>query len=93
MPLASAFGGALLVVQALYLPANVLLTRPDEARWQALWTVVMAAVCLGVGGVAAGPIGAFGVVTASVLGILVAQVIPCLLWVPRLVRRRPLGDV
>ncbi|WP_068158489.1 lipopolysaccharide biosynthesis protein [Rhodococcus phenolicus] len=92
VPLASAFG-ALLVVQALYLPANVLLTRPDEARWQALWTVVMAAVCLGVGGVAAGPIGAFGVVTASVLGILVAQVIPCLLWVPRLVRRRPLGDV
>jgi len=91
VPLAAAFG-ALLVVQAVHLPANVLLTRPEEARWQALWTVVMAAICLGVGGVAAGPMGAFGVVAASVLGILVAQVIPCLLWVPRLVRRRPLGD-
>ena len=33
--------------------------------------------------------GAVGVVYASALAIFAAQVIPDLLWVPRLVRRRP----
>ena len=44
--LALAFG-VLLVGQAVHLPAKVLLTRPNEARWQALWTLAMAAISIG----------------------------------------------
>jgi O-antigen/teichoic acid export membrane protein len=86
--LALAFG-ALLVGQAVHLPANVLLTRPNEARWQALWTLAMAAISIGLGWIAAERLGAEGVVYAAALGILAAQVLPDLLWAPRLVRRRP----
>ena len=86
--LALAFG-VLLVVQAVHLPANVLLTRPNEARWQALWTLAMAAVSIGLGCAVAERFGAVGVVYASALGIFAAQVLPDLLWVPKLVRRRP----
>ena len=50
--LALAFG-VLLVGQAVHLPANVLLTRPNEARWQALWTLAMAAISIGLGCAAA----------------------------------------
>jgi O-antigen/teichoic acid export membrane protein len=88
--LALAFG-ALLVGQAVHLPANVLLTRPNEARWQAQWTLAMAALSIGLGCAAAARFGAVGVVYASALAILAAQVLPDLLWVPRLVRRRPRG--
>src|SRR5262249_39013834 len=59
--LALAFGG-LLVGQAVHLPANVLLTRPNEARWQAQWTVAMAAISIGLGCAAAARFGAVGVV-------------------------------
>jgi O-antigen/teichoic acid export membrane protein len=86
--LAMAFG-VLLVGQALHLPANVLLTRPNEARWQALWTLAMAALSIGLGCVAATRFGAMGVVYASALAIFAAQVLPDLVWVPRLVGRRP----
>lgn len=86
--LALAFG-VLLIGQAIHLPANVLLTRPNEARWQALWTLAMAALSIGLGCVAAAQFGAVGVVCASALAIFAAQVLPDLLWVPRLVRRRP----
>ena len=79
----------LLVGQAVHLPANVLLTRPNEARWQALWTLAMAAISIGLGCAAAERFGAVGVVYASALAIFAAQVLPDLLWVPRLVRRRP----
>jgi O-antigen/teichoic acid export membrane protein len=86
--LALAFG-VLLVAQTLHLPASVLLTRPTEARWQALWSLLMAAVSIGLGIAAAAQFGAVGVVLASALAIIAAQVVPDLLWVPRLVRRRP----
>jgi O-antigen/teichoic acid export membrane protein len=86
--LALAFG-VLLVVQSAHLPSSVLLTRPTEARWQALWALAMAAVSIGLGIVAAARFGAVGVVYASALAILAAQVVPDLAWVPRLVRRRP----
>jgi O-antigen/teichoic acid export membrane protein len=85
--LALAFG-ALMVGQAMHLPASVLLTRPNEARWQALWTPAMAVLSIGLGCAVAGQFGAVGVVLASALGIFAAQVLPDLLWVPRLVRRR-----
>jgi O-antigen/teichoic acid export membrane protein len=88
--LALAFG-ALLVGQAVHLPASVLLTRPNEARWQALWTLAMAAISIGLGCAAAARFGAAGVVYASALAIFAAQVLPDLAWVPRLVRRRPDG--
>jgi O-antigen/teichoic acid export membrane protein len=88
--LALAFG-AIVVGQALHLPASVLLTRPNEARWQALWALAMAVISIGLGCVAAVRFGAVGVVCASALAIFAAQVLPDLLWVPRLVRRRPLA--
>lgn len=86
--LALAFG-ALLVAQAMYFPAGVLLTRPTEARWQTCWTAAMAAVSLGCGIALAGPFGAVGVTCAAALGVFAVQVVPALLWVPTLVRRRP----
>jgi O-antigen/teichoic acid export membrane protein len=86
--LAVAFG-ALLIGQAAHLPASVLLTNPHEARWQAWWTMTMAAVSIALATAAAAPFGAVGVVVAAAVAILVAQVVPDLLWVPRLVRRRP----
>lgn len=81
--------GVLLVAQALHLPASVLLTRPREARWQAGWVAVMAMISLGLGAAVAGPLGALGVVCAAALGVVVAQVLPDLMWAPKLVRRRP----
>jgi O-antigen/teichoic acid export membrane protein len=90
--LALAFG-ALLVGQVIHLPAFVLLTRPNEARWQALWTLAMAGISIGLGCAAAERFGAVGVAYAAALGIFAAQVLPDLLWVPKLVRRRPrVGD-
>jgi O-antigen/teichoic acid export membrane protein len=86
--LALAFG-VLLVGQAVHLPSSVLLTRPNEARWQALWALAMAAVSIGLGFAAAARYGAVGVAYAAALAILAAQVLPDLVWVPKLVRRRP----
>lgn len=86
--LALAFG-VFLVAQAVHLPATVLLTRPAEARWQALWTLAMAATSVGLGWATAAEYGAVGVVCSAAFAVLFAQVIPDLAWVPRLVRRRP----
>lgn len=79
---------AILVGQALHLPALVLLTRPNEARWQALWALAMASLSIGLGCAAAVHLGAAGVAFAAALAILAAQVLPDLLCVPSLVRRR-----
>jgi hypothetical protein len=81
--------GAVLVGQALHLPALVLLTKPDEARWQAMWALAMAVISIGLGCAVAMRFGAVGVAFASALAILAVQVLPDLLWVPRLVLRRP----
>src|SRR6185312_7387872 len=81
--------GVLLVGQTVHLPSSVLLTRPNEARWQALWTLAMAALSIGLSSAVAASYGAVGVVFAAAIAILVAQVLPDLVWVPRLVRRRP----
>lgn len=80
--------GVLLVGQTIHLPSSVLLTRPNEARWQALWTLAMTAISVGLSAAVAGQQGAAGVVFASAVAILAAQVLPDLVWVPRLVRRR-----
>ena len=57
-------------------------------RWQGLWSLAMGAASIGVGVAAAARFGAVGVVYASALAILAAQVLPDLVWVPKLVRRR-----
>lgn len=88
--LAMAFG-VLLLGQALYLPANVLLTRPNEARWQAWWALVMAAVSVGMGCMAAASFGALGVVFGAAFATFATQVLPAVAWVPRLVDRRPVA--
>lgn len=85
--LALAFG-VLLVAQCTYLATSMLLTRPNEARLQALWALSMAAISVGLGIPAAGRFGAVGVVYAAVIAVVIAQVVPALLVVPRLVRRR-----
>jgi energy-converting hydrogenase Eha subunit A len=79
------------VAQAVHLAALVLLTRPNEARWQALCALPMAAVSIGLGCVVAERFGAVGVVYAAAAAIFAGQVLPDLLWVPRLVRRRPVA--
>ncbi|MDV6295450.1 lipopolysaccharide biosynthesis protein [Rhodococcus aetherivorans] len=81
--------GVLFVAQGCHLPSGVLLTRPTEARWQAWCIVAMAVIGLGLGLVLARPYGAVGVVTAGAVGVFVGQVVPDLLRVPTLVRRRP----
>jgi O-antigen/teichoic acid export membrane protein len=86
--LAAVFG-LLLIAQSVHLPANVLLTRPTEARWQAWWALAMATISVGLGWAVARSCGALGMVSAAALAVFVAQVIPDLAWVPRLVRRRP----
>jgi len=53
---------------------------------------VMATLSVGFGLAAVARFGAVGVVYASALAILAAQVVPDLAWAPRLVRRRPRGD-
>jgi hypothetical protein len=80
--------GLLLIGQSAHLPASVLLTNPHEARWQAWWTMAMAVLSIVLAIVAATPFGAIGVVTAAAVAVLLAQVMPDLVWVPRLVRRR-----
>jgi O-antigen/teichoic acid export membrane protein len=85
--LAVAFG-LLLIGQSAHLPASVLLTNPHEARWQAWWTMTMAVLSIALAIAAAVPLGAVGVVIAAAVAVLLAQVVPDLLWVPRLVRRR-----
>lgn len=81
--------GAVLIGQALHLPSLVLLTRPNEARWQALWALAMAGLSIGLGCAAAIRFGAAGVAIASALAIFTAQVLPDMLRVPSLVRCRP----
>ncbi|MGB3674376.1 MAG: oligosaccharide flippase family protein [Candidatus Nanopelagicales bacterium] len=80
--------GALLVAQSAHLASSVLLTSPDEARWQASCAVAMAALSIGLGCGVADRFGAVGVVWMSAVAILAAQVVPDFVWVPTLVRRR-----
>jgi O-antigen/teichoic acid export membrane protein len=86
--LALAFA-VLLAVQCAYLATSMLLTRPEEARLQAMWALAMAALSIGSGIWGAARFGAVGVVYAAAAAVVIAQVIPALLSVPRLVRRRP----
>ncbi|MBY6539480.1 oligosaccharide flippase family protein [Rhodococcus sp. BP-349] len=89
--LAGAFA-ILLVAQCMHVTSGMLLTTPAEARWQSACILAMGTVTI-VGGVAVAPsLGAVGVVLATVVGVVVAQVVPDLAHVPRLIAsRRPAG--
>lgn len=79
---------ALLVVQCFHLPAGMMLTMPNEARWQSFCIVAMGLISVGLGIWWAPNWGGAGVVFAAAVGVAVAQIVPDLIWVPVLLRRR-----
>lgn len=85
--LAGAFG-LLLLVQCVHLPAGVLLTAPSEMRWQAYCIIAMGVLSVSGGIFTAREFGAAGVVMVAAGAVFVAQIVPDLIYVPRLVRRR-----
>ncbi|WP_157079842.1 lipopolysaccharide biosynthesis protein [Skermania piniformis] len=85
--LATAFG-LLLLTQCIHLPSGMLLTAPAELRWQAWCVLAMGLLGVVGGGLAADRFGATGVVLAAAGAVLLAQVLPDLLGVPRLIDRR-----
>lgn len=89
--LAAAFA-VLLVVQCFHLPAGMMLTMPTEARWQAFCIVAMGAVSVTLGIWWGARWGGVGVVAAAAVAVVLAQAIPDIVWIPRLLRRRPVTD-
>jgi hypothetical protein len=85
--LAVAFA-ALLVIQCIHLPAGMMLSMPQEARWQAFCVAAMGVTSVVLGVWWAGKWGGTGVVAAAAVAILAAQVTPDFVWIPRLLRRR-----
>jgi O-antigen/teichoic acid export membrane protein len=73
--LAWAFG-LLLFVQALHLPTGMMLTRPNELRWQAACVLAMALAAVLGAAVLAPALGAVAVPLSAGLAILVCQVVP-----------------
>lgn len=80
---------ALLLVQALHLPAGMMLTRPEELRWQAGCVAVMAAISITISIAGAPTFGGVAVSAGAAVGVLLAQFLPDLVMVGRLLRRRP----
>lgn len=80
---------ALLLVQALHLPAGMMLTRPEELRWQAGCVAVMAAISITVSITWAPTFGGVAVTTGAAAGVLLGQFLPDLVMASRLLRRRP----
>ncbi|GAA1460724.1 lipopolysaccharide biosynthesis protein [Williamsia maris] len=85
--LAGAFA-LLLVAQSIHLPSGVLLTNPSGARWQTFCLAAMAVLTLAGCVYVAPRHGAAGVVAVTAAAVVLSQVIPDLVSVPRLVRRR-----
>lgn len=79
----------LLLVQALHLPGGVLLTRPEELRWQACCVVGMAAISVTISVSLAPTYAGVAVTGGAALGVLLAQLVPDILMVDRMLRRRP----
>ncbi|KMO81681.1 lipopolysaccharide biosynthesis protein [Mycolicibacterium obuense] len=78
----------MLFVECVHLPGGVMLTMPREARWQSFCITVMGvtAVLLGIWWGARW--GAAGVVAAATVAMVLAQVIPDFVWIPRMLRAR-----
>jgi O-antigen/teichoic acid export membrane protein len=80
-PVQMAMFAALLLVQCVHLPAGVLLTVPNELRWQAACVVVMAVLSVVISIVATPTFGGPAVTAGAVIGILLAQILPDLVMV------------
>lgn len=79
----------LLFVQAIHLPGGVLLTRPEELRWQAMCIIAMALISITIS-ISLSPIyGGLAVTGGAAIAVFVAQFIPDLVMVPRFLVRRP----
>lgn len=78
----------LILMQALHLPAGVMLTMPHELRWQAGCTTVLAIVSLSGSFLLAPLMGGIGVSLSAAAGVLVGQLIPDLMWMRRHLARR-----
>lgn len=83
---------ALLVVQCLHLPAGVMLTTPREARFQSFCITGMAIISIVLGIWLGSRYGGVGVVIAATIAVLVAQLIPDVIWIPKLLRERTAVD-
>ncbi len=80
--------GVLLLVRCVHLPSDLLLTTPNEMRWQAWCALNMAGMGLLGGYLLAPDYGAVGVVLAAAGAVLVTQVLPDFACVPEMVRGR-----
>jgi O-antigen/teichoic acid export membrane protein len=78
----------LLVVQCIHLPGGVMLTMPREMRWQSYCLLAMGVSTVVLGMWWGGRSGGTGVVAAAVVATVAAQIVPDLIWIPRLLRRR-----
>lgn len=80
--------GALLVAQAIHLPAGMMLTKPREMWWQAYCVMAMAISAVALSSLGAVGFGAAGVAGATAVAILVCQIGPDWIHGPRLLERR-----
>jgi O-antigen/teichoic acid export membrane protein len=85
LDLAAAFG-SLLVVMACHQASAVLLTSPMHLAFQALCSTAMLVLNLALSIYLAPIFGASGVVWASVFGVFVTQLIPCIVKAKRFMR-------
>lgn len=85
--LAIAFS-VLLFVQCLHLPAGVMLTTPREARFQSYCIMAMGILGVTLGIWWGRDYGGVGVVLAATLAVAIAQLIPDIIWIPGLLKKR-----
>jgi O-antigen/teichoic acid export membrane protein len=78
----------LLVVQTIHLPGGVMLTMPHEMRWQSQCVLAMGVSTVVLAVWWGGRWGGTGVVAAAVVATVAAQVVPDVMCIPRLLRRR-----
>lgn len=81
--------GLLFFVQCLHLPSGMMLTMPDELRFQAFCSVATGLASILSAVLLVPIIGASGAVLATTCSVLLFQVIPELALGTRLVRERP----
>lgn len=79
--------GAVVVFQSLQSPAGMLLTDARGLRFQAVTTVIMGLVYLGLAIWLTPAMGAVGPAVAMAVALLLAQVTPCVIQAYRLARR------
>lgn len=78
----------MLLIQALHLPAGMMLTTPSELRWQAVCVSLMCLSTIGIASITAPYIGAISVPLGASIAVLTCQLIPDLVWAPKLIAKR-----